>query len=560
MIAQLSPTPVQKFFDNNGSPLFNGTLTTYVAGTTTPQATYVDSTQTTQNTNPITLNFRGECNLWLDPTLSYKFVLKDSFGNTIWTVDNIQGGFTPASIIQSLIPIPTNTWTLGNSTHSWAQAYLGPNAVPVYQTTGNIVGYIGQTSAETSAGVTPTNYAYSPLNVLRYGADSTGVSDSSTAINNAIKVANYGGGGTVSIPAGTYKIASTINFLTTPNLGQVVIQGAGKVGTTLNYTGLAAAVGVGAASTRIFDCGVKDMTIVNSGGTGTVGLDMDSVSTSHFEHVTITNFPTAARLHSTINGGAVYTRWYDVTAQMSGSPTAGFSVDAVGSNAAHFIACRYNGPGNTVGTAWKIVDAIGTTVTDCDIDQCLVAFALTAPSGAGFCDYNIIKGNRIEFCGTVYSIGANVRFTKIFGNAYQSNTTFISDSGIFNDVWDPPANCVEYIAGSGLTAYNTGSRSLVNKADPGGAFPFVLVDDTVSSTAGASGMNLLKSASNGMYIQGYLSGTLKFQVSAPGGVGFYGASAPTARPNVTGSKGANAALTSLMTALAACGIVTDSTT
>jgi hypothetical protein len=89
MTAILSPDPVQKFFDANGAPLAFGKLATYAAGTTTPQATYVDSTQTTPNTNPVNLNFRGECNLWLDPTLNYKFVLTDFLGNQIWTVDNI---------------------------------------------------------------------------------------------------------------------------------------------------------------------------------------------------------------------------------------------------------------------------------------------------------------------------------------------------------------------------------------------------------------------------------------------------------------------------------------
>jgi hypothetical protein len=40
-------------------------------------------------------------------------------------------------------------------------------------------------------------------------------------------------------------------------------------------------------------------------------------------------------------------------------------------------------------------------------------------------------------------------------------------------------------------------------------------------------------------------------------LGFFGAT-PVAKPNVTGSKGANAALTSLLTALASLGLLTDS--
>lgn len=91
MTAVLSPTTKFKAFDNNGAPLAFGKLTTYAAGTTTLLATYVDSTQTTQNTNPINLNFRGECDLWIPPNVAYKYALADSAGNAIpgWPIDNI---------------------------------------------------------------------------------------------------------------------------------------------------------------------------------------------------------------------------------------------------------------------------------------------------------------------------------------------------------------------------------------------------------------------------------------------------------------------------------------
>lgn len=160
MTAQLSPVPVQKFFDSNGAPLFLGTLSTYAAGTTTPQATYIDSTQTTQNSNPIQLNFRGECNLWLDPTLAYKFVLKDVLGNTIWTVDNIQGAI---NLNSNLVPAQDNTFNVGTSLLSWKNGYfktevfVGPNLTPVYDPTTGIVGYYPRTAAEIAAGVTPVN-------------------------------------------------------------------------------------------------------------------------------------------------------------------------------------------------------------------------------------------------------------------------------------------------------------------------------------------------------------------------------------------------------------------
>ena len=84
----LSPTPKLQFFDLNGAPLSGGLLYTYEAGTTTPLASYTDSTGLIANTNPIVLDSRGEANVWLSGGV-YKFALYTSAGVLIWTVDNI---------------------------------------------------------------------------------------------------------------------------------------------------------------------------------------------------------------------------------------------------------------------------------------------------------------------------------------------------------------------------------------------------------------------------------------------------------------------------------------
>ena len=49
----ISPTPKLQFLDANGAPLAGGLLYTYAAGTTTPLASYTDSTGVTANTNPV---------------------------------------------------------------------------------------------------------------------------------------------------------------------------------------------------------------------------------------------------------------------------------------------------------------------------------------------------------------------------------------------------------------------------------------------------------------------------------------------------------------------------
>lgn len=91
-----------QFFDDNGDPLTGGLLYTYAAGTTTPLASYTDSTGATANTNPIVLDSAGRVSaqVFLTTGSSYKFVLQTSASVTIWTKDNIDG--IPESSITSL--------------------------------------------------------------------------------------------------------------------------------------------------------------------------------------------------------------------------------------------------------------------------------------------------------------------------------------------------------------------------------------------------------------------------------------------------------------------------
>jgi lysophospholipase L1-like esterase len=151
----LSPLPIQKFFDNNGRPLVGGLLFTYEAGTSTKVATYTSESGLALNTNPIELNFRGECSIWLDSTVSYKFVLAPSGDtdpptNPIWSVDDISSGITLADLTAQI---------------------LGQILWP-------------QTAAESLANVVPENYAFEPNFIERQGADNAN-GDNLDEINNA---------------------------------------------------------------------------------------------------------------------------------------------------------------------------------------------------------------------------------------------------------------------------------------------------------------------------------------------------------------------------------------
>jgi len=108
-MAVVTPTAKAQFIDAAGIPLAGGFLYTYAAGTTTPQATYTDSTASTANSNPIVLDSRGEANIWLTGA-NYKFKLTDANGTEIWTVDNIAAPSTALSpVFDSNVTISANT-------------------------------------------------------------------------------------------------------------------------------------------------------------------------------------------------------------------------------------------------------------------------------------------------------------------------------------------------------------------------------------------------------------------------------------------------------------------
>ena len=80
-----------QFFTDAGVVLSGGKLYTYAAGTTTPQTTYTSVSGSIANSNPIILDSSGRVpeQIWLTPSISYKFVLYDANDVLIWTEDNI---------------------------------------------------------------------------------------------------------------------------------------------------------------------------------------------------------------------------------------------------------------------------------------------------------------------------------------------------------------------------------------------------------------------------------------------------------------------------------------
>ena len=102
----LIPPKIQ-FFDNSGNPLSTGTIefrspSTNLYTPSYPTADNADS-QTNANSNPVILNSRGEApaGIFLEDNVSYKVILKDSSGDTIWTIDDVKTPLSVANILAS---------------------------------------------------------------------------------------------------------------------------------------------------------------------------------------------------------------------------------------------------------------------------------------------------------------------------------------------------------------------------------------------------------------------------------------------------------------------------
>ena len=242
-----------QFFDNNGAPLSGGKMYTYVAGTTTPQATYTSAAGSTAHSNPIILDSGGRVpggEIWLTDGLQYKFVLKTSTDVLIGTYDNIVGinsnfvnfltetEVQTATASQTVFTLTTMQYQPGtnnlsvfvdgvNQIDGATYSYVETSSTVITFTSGLHVGALVKfTTAQTlSTGVTDASLVtYTPagtgavattvqtklresVSVKDFGAVGNGVADDTASIQVAIN-----NGTAFTFTSGTYKITSDLMF------------------------------------------------------------------------------------------------------------------------------------------------------------------------------------------------------------------------------------------------------------------------------------------------------------------------------------------------------------
>jgi len=549
-----------QFFTNTGAVLTGGKIYTYLAGTSTPVVAYTTSAGNVAWTNPIVLDAAGRVSgsgeIWLTANVIYKFVLKDSNDVLIGTYDNVYG-------------ISDVTLPISSSSIIYTPAGTGAVATTV------------QAKLRES------------VSVKDFGAVGDGVTDDTVAIQAAIDSVFNTGGGTVYLPTGTYLVSSIVKNW----IGAVTVRIAGagkratkikkKSGTTTPILNFSSDISVIDTYSELCDLWLEGL-----GSATEAGLRVTDWARWTLRNVLIES--TNKALHSK---GALALDVYDCTLQ---SNVYGYycekSTNNIYSNLVQFFGGQVS-----ANTTWgmAIQQASGVHLYGTDLSANGVAG--NPSTGAIVVDANVDdeSGYAVISLNGVW-MEANNGCSLRVGNA----------TGLMLTLKDVFLTSNENVAGVGVVNIGTIFSSNISNMTAGGVADVVYIAAGRSTVVGGI-INTLNDTSTryrhinvttsavdlvdvfkGSYKQTQLStinnrmgqssaisggGADDFEIYQPSGeirlnvggtnslrlsgnaLGFYG-TAPSAKPTITGSRGGNAALASLLTSLAGLGLITDSTT
>jgi hypothetical protein len=332
-----------------------------------------------------------------------------------------------------------------------------------------------------------------------FGVRADGSTNDAAALQAAIDLVSTGG--VVMLPRGTISYGTTLTVY-----GAVTLQGQGRGETTLSYTGAAQGIVQSTPSTRIYDVVIRDLTLSDA-GTGTIGLDMASVSSGVFENLLIDGFTTGVSITGS-NGFCVYNRFINVTAA---NATTGFIVGAAGSNSNTFSACR----ANVCTTGWNITDSNQNQLIGCQIESGTTGVSITSSSN-GLADRNTIIACRFEGNTTNVNVtSSNVRETALIGNHHVTGTN--TDSGTRTQRLDMFGTTgPNFKITSANTAVATGSFEFERTVNGGSSLPAMVVRDSNTGSGTPITVQAETERSTGSFFRGQRGGATYFEAYANG--------------------------------------------
>ena len=275
---------------------------------------------------------------------------------------------------------------------SGATGTTTPTAVAAYMaglTTTPVLASYARTAAEIAAGVTPVNYAYPAdpyVDPRRYGADPTGTTDSTAAVQNALNVAFQA--------KGILWIGNNCNFLVGglaltitgnhTNFG-IRIAGSSRGGSVLTYTGTAAGLltisgATPTGSPQESQVVIEDVLINGPGGSNPTpnGVTFNGIAYWSLRRAYIIGFNVGLALNSSLEGTVVESGiWscnYNLQARQDGAGAL--------NNLVTLLNSRFCGAG-----IWSIDWGAGNRlkILGCDLEQNgqHTALTLSAAPAAG---------------------------------------------------------------------------------------------------------------------------------------------------------------------------------
>lgn len=589
-----------QFLGRGGQPLLNGTLYTYQTNSATPAATYTTSIGNVQNSNPITLLSDGRLanEVWLIEGVSYRFQLYDMLGNLIQTLDDIYG-INDLTVNSSGLPfIQAGTGAVTRTMQNKAREQFsvkdfgatgdgstddisfilaarsallaaggGTLLFPrgTYRTSGTIAPATGCTFR----GEGPGNTIIKPLASNLDNVFGTGVAESH-AVNWCLRDMEIDGN-RANVPYNTANAGATDDTFQNGVSLTVVNQSTFKNlyihDTVMNGIVMLGSVASGSSDNYFENIVLKDIgktTNIVSGAASYNGV-IYALNCCRNKFIGVyMNTLRGSGVMDTTNGTACTDN--EFIAPIIISPTAdGFnitnSVGAVTSARLKIINPTITGATTTNACGIRVDGAGATTTKDVTIvspiiDNCYNGIAaitaervsITAPNVRNCSNFGIL-------------VGANCIDIQIAGGYALSNSNNYTDGGSTRPVTFGLITDTTGKLSTPNSVLVTGSSVTISKAS-GNDTSFVLdqagIETAYYKQYATSGNLGIGNSSVGDIIAMTVGGDATLGLNGKK-VAFYGGG-PVIKQTVTGAKAGNAALTSLMTALAAIGLVIDTTT
>ena len=243
-----------------------------------------------------------------------------AFANTLdYLANSVFGGATtnPAARTALTADLPLEIVNGGTSARTAAGALTALGAVSSASLTQAALGAIfyPATAAEIALSVTPTNYYYPAdpyVDPRRYGADPTGIADSTVAVQTAMNVAYQGAGGLVWIGENcNFSCNSlTLNMTSTLSHKGFRMVGSSPNGSCLTWRGSSSYFlsFVGAGTPTAEPLILENFTIIAPGVNTSTGLYLSNIAYFDIKNVYIyaflVNLELASSLSGTVRGGA----------------------------------------------------------------------------------------------------------------------------------------------------------------------------------------------------------------------------------------------------------------